>query len=154
MPEVKRVELHAHTKSSAMDACVSAKDLVSQAMKWGHKAIAITDHGCVQAFPEAFKTAKGEIKILYGCEGYLIEAGAPLAKETKRYHIIIFAQNLVGLKNLYKLVSASNLEHFYRKPLIPRDVLIEHREGLLLGSACEAGEVFPRSACGQARGGN
>ena len=140
--EVKRVELHAHTKSSAMDACVSAKDLVSQAMQWGHKAIAITDHGCVQAFPEAFKKADGKIKILYGCEGYLIEAGAPLAKETKRYHIIIFAQNLVGLKNLYKLVSASNLEHFYRKPLIPRDVLIEHREGLLLGSACEAGEVF------------
>lgn len=140
--EEKRVELHAHTKSSAMDAVVSAKDLVKQAMKFGHKAIAITDHGCVQAFPEAFHTADETIKILYGCEGYLIEAGAPLVRETKRYHIIIFAQNLTGLKNLYKLVSASNLEHFYRKPLIPRDVLDAHREGLILGSACEAGELF------------
>ena len=140
--EEKRVELHAHTKSSAMDAVVSAKDLVKQAIKFGHKAIAITDHGCVQAFPEAFHTAGDKIKILYGCEGYLIEAGAPLAKETKRYHIIIIAQNLVGLKNLYKLISASNLEYFYRKPLIPRDMLEKHREGLILGSACEAGEVF------------
>ncbi len=140
--EEKRVELHAHTKSSAMDAVVSAEDLVKQAMKYGHKAIAITDHGCVQAFPEAFHTADETIKILYGCEGYLIEAGAPLIKETKRYHIIIFAQNLTGLKNLYKLVSASNLEYFHRRPLIPRDVLDSHREGLILGSACEAGELF------------
>ena len=140
--EEKRVELHAHTKSSAMDAVVSAKELVKQAMKFGHKAIAITDHGCVQAFPEAFHTADETIKILYGCEGYLIEAGAPLVRETKRYHIIVFAQNLVGLKNLYKLVSASNLEHFHRRPLIPRDVLDAHREGLILGSACEAGELF------------
>ncbi len=140
--EEKRVELHAHTKSSAMDAVVSAKDLVKQAMKYGHKAIAITDHGCVQAFPEAFHTADETIKILYGCEGYLIEAGAPLVRETKRYHIIIFAQNLVGLKNLYKLISVSNLEYFHRRPLIPRDVLDSHREGLILGSACEAGELF------------
>jgi len=140
--EEKRVELHAHTKSSAMDAVVSAKDLVKQAMKYGHKAIAITDHGCVQAFPEAFHTADETIKILYGCEGYLIETGAPLARETKRYHIIIFAKNLVGLKNLYKLISASNLQYFHRRPLIPRDVLDAHREGLILGSACEAGELF------------
>ena len=140
--EEKRVELHAHTKSSAMDAVVSAKDLVKQAMKYGHKAVAITDHGCVQAFPEAFHTADDTIKILYGCEGYLIEKDSPLARETKRYHIIIFAKNLTGLKNLYKLVSASNLEHFYKRPLIPRDVLDSHREGLILGSACEAGELF------------
>jgi len=140
--EEKRVELHAHTKSSAMDAVVSAKELVKQAMKYGHKAIAITDHGCVQAFPEAFHTADETIKILYGCEGYLIEAGAPLVRETKRYHIIIFAKNLTGLKNLYKLISASNLEYFHRRPLIPRDVLDAHREGLILGSACEAGELF------------
>ncbi len=140
--DIKRVELHAHTKSSAMDAVVSAKELVKQAMKYGHKAVAITDHGCVQAFPEAFHTADDTIKILYGCEGYLIEKDAPLAKETKRYHIIIFAKNLTGLKNLYKLVSASNLDYFYRRPLIPRNVLDKHREGLILGSACEAGELF------------
>ena len=151
--EEKRVELHAHTKSSAMDAVVSAKDLVKQAIKYGHKAVAITDHGCVQAFPEAFHTAVTRdgslIKILYGCEGYLIEAGAPLVRETKRYHIIIFAQNLTGLKNLYKLVSASNLDYFYRKPLIPRDVLDAHREGLILGSACEAGELFRAVLAGE-----
>ena len=150
--EEKRVELHAHTKSSAMDAVVSAKDLVKQAMKFGHKAIAITDHGCVQAFPEAFHTADETIKILYGCEGYLIEAGAPLARETKRYHIIIFAQNLTGLKNLYKLVSASNLDYFHRRPLIPRDVLDSHREGLILGSACEAGELFRAVLAGEDEG--
>ena len=150
--EEKRVELHAHTKSSAMDAVVSAKDLVKQAMKFGHRAVAITDHGCVQAFPEAFHTADETIKILYGCEGYLIEAGAPLVRETKRYHIIIFAQNLTGLKNLYKLVSASNLDYFYRKPLIPRDVLDAHREGLILGSACEAGELFRAVLAGEEDG--
>ena len=140
--ETKRVELHAHTKSSALDAVVSAKELVKQAIKFGHKAIAITDHGCVQAFPEAFHAAGDDIKVLYGCEGYLIETDAPLEKSTKRYHIIILAKDLVGLKNLYKLISASNLEHFYHRPLIPRNVLDMHREGLILGSACEAGELF------------
>ncbi len=140
---VKRVELHAHSKSSAMDAVMNAADYVKQAIKWGHKAVALTDHGVVQAFPEAYHAKTGDIKIIYGCEGYLIEDGAKYnSKETKRYHIIILAQNLTGLKNLYQLVSLSHMNYFYKRPLIPREELIKHREGLLLGSACEAGELF------------
>lgn len=77
----KRVELHLHTTFSTMDACASATDLIKQAAAWGHKAIAVTDHGVVQCFPEAFGAAKkAGIKLIPGCEGYLIEDEADIVK--------------------------------------------------------------------------
>ncbi len=339
---VKRVELHLHTNMSAMDGINAAKDLINRAHEWGHRAIAITDHGVVQAFPEAMNaTAKmKDFRVIYGCEAYVVNdldlakvidtpdprsvqdevivfdvettglspnndrlteigavkvrglkiidsfqtfvnpgrkipekiveltgitddmvANAPseqkavadfmafcgenpvliahnaafdtaflrnsfkrcgmqhsfatldtvvlcramlpelskhklnivakhlklgkfdhhranddacmLAKiyitlmerlvknshlqtlaelnyklptidprKLKSYHQIILAKNQTGMKNLYRLVSYSQLDYFYKKPLIPKSVLMQRREGLIFGSACEAGELF------------
>nr|QGT51178.1 DNA polymerase III PolC-type [uncultured Firmicutes bacterium] len=343
--EEKRVELHLHTKMSAMDGITSATDLINRAAEWGHSAIAITDHGVAQAFPEAHAAAGKirksgkEFKVIYGMEGYLVddevsavrsaaaegisgtyvvfdiettglsaetdmitEFGAVLVengvvKDTfaqlvnpqrpippkiteltgisdamvadkptieevlpkflefcadhtvvahnakfdtgfvrvlaarqnlpfenkildtlaisrelypdvrshkldviaKRldisldnhhravddatatalifikfmkmiaereqeqegvpadkidvstnpelikqpyYHIILLVKDYVGLKNLYRLISKSNIDYFYKKPRIPKSVLRNFREGILLGSACESGELF------------
>ena len=80
LAEVKRVELHMHTKMSQMDGMTSATDLIKRAMKWGMKSIAITDHGVVQAFPEAHKLLgrdNPDMKVIYGVEAYLVPDKMP-----------------------------------------------------------------------------
>ena len=343
----KRVELHCHTKMSDMDGVSDVKDIIKRAKKWGHRALAITDHGCVQAFPDANHALDhgDDFKVIYGVEGYLvddlkeivtgdkgqrldgtfvvfdiettgfspvanriIEIGAVkvdkgqvvdrfsvfvnpevpipfeiekltgindsmvmeaetietilpqfldfvgdavlvahnanfdvsfikenakrqqlpvdftyvdtvgiarmlltgqakytldavaktlkislenhhravddaectaeifmkfiemLAKEEvytlaemnemgkssvdavrklHSFHIIILAKNQTGRINLYKLVSESHLTYFYKRPLIPKSLIMKYREGLILGSACEAGELFRAMLDGQ-----
>lgn len=151
----KRVELHCHTNMSAKDAVSSADAIVRQAYEWGHKAIAITDHGVVQAYPaaagavKAIRKAGGDFKVIYGVESYFVddvnnEVRDLNAKQTAkyRYHQIILVKNLTGLKNLYKLVSEAHLHDFRGKPLTMRSKLDKLREGLILGSACEQGELY------------
>ncbi|NLN65255.1 MAG: PolC-type DNA polymerase III [Clostridiaceae bacterium] len=145
----KRVELHLHTQMSQMDALTPAKDLVQRAAKWGHPAVAITDHGVVQAYPEAYFAAqKSGIKLLYGVEIYLLgeertdPEGKIDYKNPGTFHAILLVKNYTGLKNLYKLISESHLDYFYKRPRIPKSILEKYREGLILGSACEAGEVY------------
>ena len=154
-PDGRRVELHCHTNMSAKDAVSSAEDIINQAYKWGHKAIAITDHGVVQSYPAAAAAVKGirksggEFKVIYGVEGYFVDdilndiSGMNNKQIGKiRYHQIILVKNLTGLKNLYKLVSEAHLHDFHGKPITLRSKLDSMREGLILGSACEQGELF------------
>lgn len=147
----KRVELHCHTKMSENDGLNDVKELLYMAERWGHEAIAITDHGVVQAFPEASQVRNNNkkplnVKVIYGIEGYLfddLEEGPKKITKDNSYHVILLACNKVGLRHLYELVSLSHLHHLYkRKPRIPKSILAEKREGLLIGSACEAGELF------------
>lgn len=135
-----RVELHLHTVMSDMDALITVKQLIKTVKKWGHPAVAVTDHGVVQSFPllqEISRDKTNGVKVIYGMEGYLFDE-----KIDESYHIIILAKNQIGIRNLYKLVSISHLKYIYRgRPRLPRAVLNEYREGLIFGSACEAGEL-------------
>ena len=86
LADVKRVELHMHTNMSQMDAMTSATDLIKRAMKWGWKSIAITDHGVVQAFPEAHKLLgvdNPDMKVIYGVEAYLVADGTNVVSNYK-----------------------------------------------------------------------
>ena len=100
----KRVELHAHTQMSSMDAICPTKKLVERAAKWGHPAIAITDHGVVQAFPEAMDAGKKHgIKVIYGVEGYLAEDEVPIVKDPNRKGLdqtfVVFDIETTGFSN-------------------------------------------------------
>ena len=265
----KRVELHLHTRFSAMDALTDPAAVVKRAAYWGMPAVAVTDHGVAQAFPDMWKAGKKEgVKIIYGLEAYYFNdmdgnsavAGAPdektamemfmdfvgdrpiiahnahfdvgfmtaaanrqglrfapvfmdtlalsqaLLPELKRfkldivsnhlglpqfnhhrasddamvvarmmdkfipmlraqgaktvddieriyhslrrtdiaktYHMILLVKNRTGLKNLYEMISQSYLKHFHRTPNIPKSLLVQHREGILVGSACGMGELY------------
>lgn len=158
----KRVELHLHTNMSGLDGINPIEDYIRRAVAWGHTAIAVTDHGVVQAFPYAHDEVErarkngADLKMIYGVEAYFVNdtdakarnvalnlpEGEDLVKKLEYFHQVILVKNKIGLKNLYRLISISHLEHFYRKPRIPKSLLEQYREGLIIGGACERGEIF------------
>ena len=170
--ERKRVELHLHTSLSEMDAINAPKELVARAAKWGHKAIAVTDHGVVQALPEAYGAAKANgIKLILGMEGYLVddelypEFMTMKRGSYRRHHIILLVkedtsmdesipkeERKYGRKNLYELISHSNVKTFTNaRPIIPKSLLAQKRAGLIIGSACEQGEVYQAIVRGESQ---
>lgn len=106
----KRVELHAHTTMSQLDAVVSPTRLISQAAKWGHPAIAITDHAAVQGFPEAHSAAKANnIKVIYGVEANVVDDGVPIAYNSKDLLLkeetyVVFDVETTGLSSVYDTI--------------------------------------------------
>jgi DNA polymerase III subunit alpha, Gram-positive type len=106
----KRVELHLHTPMSQMDAVTSVSKLIEQAKKWGHPAIAITDHAVVQAFPEAYSAAKKNgMKVIYGLEANIVDDGVPIAyNEAHRLladdTFVVFDVETTGLSAVYNTI--------------------------------------------------
>ncbi|WP_368654850.1 PolC-type DNA polymerase III [Ornithinibacillus sp. 4-3] len=126
LAEEKRVELHAHTTMSQLDAVVSPGRLIEQAAKWGHKAIAITDHSGVQGFPEAFSASKkNNIKVLYGLEANLVDDGVPIAYNEAHLELdegtyVVFDVETTGLSAVYDTIIELAAVKIYKGEIIDR----------------------------------
>ena len=138
--------LHVHSQYSILDGAASVKGLIAKAKKDGMTALALTDHGNMFGAKEFYDVCKKEgIKPIIGCETYVAETSRHSKKDAKvdrsGYHLILLAKNLVGYRNLLKLVSAAYTEGFYYKPRIDKELLEQYHEGLIVSSACLGGEV-------------
>lgn len=138
------VPLHLHTEYSLLDGATMVKHLVDKAKKENMPAVAITDHGVMYGAIELTKTCHemGGIKPILGCEAYIID-GDIKDKTSKQplYHLTVLAQNKQGYKNLVRLISRAHIEGFYRKPRINKQMLADHREGLIVLSGCLGAEL-------------
>jgi DNA polymerase-3 subunit alpha len=141
------VHLHTHSEYSLLDGANRIGDLVQKAKEHGMPALALTDHGCLFGAWTFFKTAKSEgLKPIVGMEAY-VAPGDRRDRSTSGegdrayYHLVLLARDRVGYRNLVKLSSIGYTEGFYHRPRIDREVLVKHHEGLIVTSACMAGEV-------------
>lgn len=142
---MKFVHLHVHSHYSLLDGLSKIDDLIARVKELGMDAVAITDHGNIYGAVEFFKKAKkAGIKPIIGAELYMARASRfdkdPKA-DTLRHHITLLAKNENGYKNLIKLISAANLEGFYYKPRIDRELIATYHDGLVCLSGCYHGEI-------------
>ena len=150
------IHLHVHTYFSILDGQSKIKNLVNKALKDGMRGMAITDHGNMFGIKEfhdivhdinADRKNSGEepFKPIFGCEMYVSRHGSKSLRRGKEdqsgYHLIVLAKNYQGYKNLIKLVSRSWTDGFYMRPRTDREDLARYHEGLIVCSACIAGEV-------------
>lgn len=158
----KRVELHMHTPMSAMDAMTSAEKLIEQAAKWGHPAVAITDHAVVQSFPEAYSAGKKHgIKVIYGLEANLVDDGTPIAYDEQHIYLedatyVVFDVETTGFSNVYdtiielaavKIKNGEVIERFERfanphRPLTAKIIELTHITDDMLVNAPEIEDVI------------
>jgi DNA polymerase-3 subunit alpha len=140
------VHLHCHSEYSLLDGANRIGDLIKRAKHFEQPALALTDHGCMfgaWVFQEQAK--KAGLKPIIGMEAYVAPASRHEKTKAKGekgyYHLVLLARDYQGYKNLSKLTSIGYTEGFYGKPRIDREVLARHSEGLIVTSACLAGEI-------------
>ncbi|MDD4874419.1 MAG: PHP domain-containing protein, partial [Dehalococcoidales bacterium] len=136
--------LHVHTEYSLLDGMCQIPQLVAGAKEMGMESLAITDHGVMHGAIQFFKAAKDAgIKPIIGCEVY-IASGSRFSQtpaDKQSYHLVLLAKNSTGYHNLIQLITKANLEGFYYRPRMDKELLEKHHEGLVALSACLAGEV-------------
>ena len=136
--------LHVHTEYSLLDGMCRVRPLVERARELGMTSLAITDHGVLYGAIQFYQAAKeAGIKPILGCETY-IAPGSRLghsASDKSNSHIVLLAKNQTGWHNLIQLITRAHLDGYYYKPRVDKELLLQHREGLIALSACLAGEV-------------
>lgn len=148
------VHLHVHSHYSLLDGAAKVQDLIHMAEEYKMPALALTDHGNLFGAMEFYQTAKKtSVKPIIGYEAYV--APVNRTKKEKQYakspHITLLAKDYDGYKNLIKLASEAYLSGFYYKPRIDKDLLYEHRSGLVALSGCLASEVCKALARGETK---
>jgi DNA polymerase III subunit alpha len=140
------VHLHCHSEYSLLDGANRIGDLIRRAKEFEQPALALTDHGCMfGAWVFQEQARKAGIKPIIGMEAYVAPGSRHDRGRTKGekgyYHLVLLARDFEGYRNLSKLTSLGYTEGFYGKPRIDREVLARHAEGLIVTSACLAGEI-------------
>jgi DNA polymerase-3 subunit alpha len=138
--------LHLHTEYSLLDGAIRLKDLFPKAVKYGYKAVAMTDHGNMYGTLRFYEQAlKHNIKPIIGCEVYVAPKGrkdrSARSSREAAFHLVLLAQNNTGYKNLLKLVSTAHFEGFFYKPRVDLELLEDLNQGLIALSACLHGQI-------------
>ena len=137
--------LHVHTEYSLLDGASRVKELIRRTKELGMDSVAITDHGVMYGAVRFYKEAKAQgVHPVIGCEVYLAPGMRQERAEvdgTRYYHLILLAENETGYRNLVELISLANIEGYYYKPRIDKELLRQYHEGIIALSACVAGEI-------------
>ena len=141
------VHLHTHSEYSLLDGLGRINDLVKEAARLGHSALALTDHGAMHGVIEFYRACRNaEIRPIVGVEGYQTHWQRPMGGrdpqfDRENYHLLLLARNMTGYRNILKIVSNSNTDGFYYKPRVDHDFLAAHADGILCTTGCLGAEV-------------
>jgi len=141
------VHLHTHSEYSLLDGLGRVKNLVAEAKRLGHTALALTDHGVMHGAVEFSRACRsGGIRPIIGVETYQTVWGRPMGGrdaqfDKENYHLLLLARDMEGYRNLLKITSQSNLNGYYYKPRVDHNFLSKHAAGLVATTGCLGAEV-------------